>query len=148
MIVTFCGHRDFIETVEAEVRLTALLENYAQDSGKLVCYNGGYGNFDLFAAECVRRLQERHPNIRNCLVIPYITHEFLERIDGYKSIFDETIYPPLESVPKKYAIIRRNEWMVDNADILIACVRYSWGGAARTLEYAKRKRKVIEYLDI
>ena len=141
MIVTFCGHRDFVETAEAENQLTMFLEKYARENVRLVCYNGGYGNFDYFAAKCVQRMQEQYSNIRNCLVLPYIDQPFLERIEIFKNHFDETIYPPLESVPRKYAIIRRNEWMVDSADIVIAYVTYSWGGAARTLEYAKRKNK-------
>ena len=33
--------------------------------------------------------------------------------------------------------------MVDEADLVIAYVMYSWGGAAKTLEYAKRKKKTI-----
>lgn len=143
MIVTFCGHRDFVETAEAENQLTMFLEKYARENVRLVCYNGGYGNFDYFAAKCVQRMQEQYSNIRNCLVLPYIDQPFLERIEIFKNHFDETIYPPLESVPRKYAIIRRNEWMVDSADVVIACVKYSWGGAARTLEYARRKRKNI-----
>lgn len=147
MIITFCGHRDFVESAAAEERLTILLDMYARESDKLICYNGGYGNFDYFAAKCVQRLQGQYTNIRNCLILPYIDLSFLEHIDRYKNRFDETIYPPLESVPKKYAIIRRNEWMIDNADMLIACVRHSWGGAAHILEYAKRKKKVIEYLN-
>ena len=130
MIVTFCGHRDFVETAEAENQLTMFLEKYARENVRLVCYNGGYGNFDYFAAKCVQRMQEQYS-------------KFLERIEIFKNHFDETIYPPLESVPRKYAIIRRNEWMVDSADIVIAYVTYSWGGAARTLEYAKRKNKNI-----
>lgn len=143
MIVTFCGHRDFVETAEAENQLTMFLEKYARENVRLVCYNGGYGNFDYFAAKCVQRMQEQYSNIRNCLVLPYIDQPFLDRIEIFKNHFDETIYPPLESVPRKYAIIRRNEWMVDNADIVIAYVTYSWGGAARTLEYARRKKKNI-----
>ena len=143
MIVTFCGHRDFVVTAEAENQLTMFLEKYARENVRLVCYNGGYGNFDYFAAKCVQRMQEQYSNIRNCLVLPYIDQPFLERIEIFKNHFDETIYPPLESVPRKYAIIRRNEWMVDSADIVIAYVTYSWGGAARTLEYAKRKNKNI-----
>lgn len=143
MIVTFCGHRDFVETAEAENQLTMFLEKYARENVRLVCYNGGYGNFDYFAAKCVQRMQEQYSNIRNCLVLPYIDQPFLERIEIFKNHFDETIYPPLESVPRKYAIIRRNEWMVDSADIVIAYVTYSWGGAARTLEYAKRKIKTL-----
>ena len=143
MILTCCGHRDFVETAEAENQLTMFLEKYARENVRLVCYNGGYGNFDYFAAKCVQRMQEQYSNIRNCLVLPYIDQPFLERIEIFKNHFDETIYPPLESVPRKYAIIRRNEWMVDSADIVIAYVTYSWGGAARTLEYAKRKNKNI-----
>ena len=143
MIVTFCGHRDFVETAEAENQLTMFLEKYARENVRLVCYNGGYGNFDYFAAKCVQRMQEQYSNIRNCLVLPYIDQPFLDRIAVFTNRFDETIYPPLESVPRKYAIIRRNEWMVDSADVVIACVTYSWGGAARTLEYAKRKNKNI-----
>ena len=143
MIVTFCGHRDFVETAEAENQLTMFLEKYARENVRLVCYNGGYGNFDYFAAKCVQRMQEQYSNIRNCLVLPYIDQPFLERIEIFKNHFDETIYPPLESVPRKYAIIRRNEWMLDSADIVIAYVTYSWGGAARTLEYARRKKKNI-----
>ena len=143
MIVTFCGHRDFVETAEAENQLTMFLEKYARENVRLVCYNGGYGNFDYFAAKCVQRMQEQYSNIRNCLVLPYIDQPFLDRIAIFTNRFDETIYPPLESVPRKYAIIRRNEWMVDSADIVIAYVKYSWGGAARTLEYARRKKKNI-----
>ena len=59
--------------------------------------------------------------------------------DGY----DETVYPPLESVPKRYAISRRNEWMVRESDIVIAYVIRGFGGAAKTLEYAQRKKKRI-----
>ena len=143
MIVTFCGHRDFVETAEAENQLTMFLEKYARENVRLVCYNGGYGNFDYFAAKCVQRMQEQYSNIRNCLVLPYIDQPFLDRIAVFTNRFDETIYPPLENVPRRYAIIRRNEWMVDSADVVIACVKYSWGGAARTLEYARRKKKNI-----
>ena len=143
MIVTFCGHRDFVETAEAENQLTMFLEKYARENVRLVCYNGGYGNFDYFAAKCVQRMQEQYSNIRNCLVLPYIDQPFLDRIAVFTNRFDETIYPPLENVPRRYAIIRRNEWMVDSADVVIACVKYSWGGAARALEYARRKRKNI-----
>lgn len=57
--------------------------------------------------------------------------------------YDETVYPPLESVPKRFAISRRNEWMVRESDIVVAYVTHSWGGAAKTLEYARRKKKQI-----
>lgn len=33
--------------------------------------------------------------------------------------------------------------MVNDADVVIAYVQHSWGGAAQTLEYAEQKRKRI-----
>ena len=82
-------------------------------------------------------------NIRNCLIIPYISLSYQEKIKYLKDYYDEIIYPPLENIPSKYAIIKRNEWMIDQADLLIAYVKHSWGGAAKSLQYAKRKNTAI-----
>ena len=59
------------------------------------------------------------------------------------SRYDSTTYPPLEKVPPRYAIVKRNEWMVCESDVVISGVTHSWGGAAKTLEFAQRKKKVI-----
>ena len=42
---------------------------------------------------------------------------------------------------RRYAISKRNQWMVDKSDLVIAHVDHDWGGAAKTLEYAIRKKK-------
>lgn len=126
MIITFCGHRDFQGNSILKERLT----------NELLVHAGG---FDYFAAHCVKEAQTKAKNIRNCLVIPYLSVSFQERIKEYNGFFDEVIYPALENVPPKYAIIRRNEWMVDRADLLIAYITHGWGGAALTYHYAKRK---------
>ena len=61
-------------------------------------------------------------------------------------LYDGTIYPPLENVPKRLAIIKRNEWMVDHSDVIVAYVLHEWGGANIMLQYATRKGKeVIRY---
>ena len=69
--------------------------------------------------------------------MPYLDRTFNE------GLYDDSTYPPLEEVPRRYAISRRNEWMVDQADVVVAYVDHGWGGAAKTLEYAKRKNKRI-----
>lgn len=139
IIITFCGHRYFLGNTELKERLINELVIRAKQTETLFCYSGGYGGFDRFAAHCVKEAQAKAANIRNCLVIPYLTVSFQERVKEYNGFFDEVIYPAFESVPPKYAIIRRNEWMVDRADLLIAYITHSWGGAARTYQYAKRK---------
>ena len=65
--------------------------------------------------------------------------QFQIGVDSY----DGTTYPPLEKVPRRYAIVRRNEWMVCESDVVISGVLHNWGGAARTLEFAQRKKKVV-----
>lgn len=140
MIITFCGHRDFLGNTELKERLVNELVIRAKQTEILFCYSGGYGGFDRFAAYCVKEAQRQVNNIRNCLIIPYLTQSLQEQYNEY---FDEVIYPPLENIPARYAIIRRNEWMVDQADLLIAYVKHGWGGAAKTFQYAKKKNVLI-----
>ena len=64
-----------------------------------------------------------------------------------KALYDDVLYPPLETTPYRLAIVKRNEWMVSQSDLVIAYVLYSWGGAARTLEYAEKRKKKIIQLD-
>ena len=146
MVISFCGHREFTPDAEKEKTIIDLLLKYAETEQEVICYTGGYGAFDWFAASCIRKAQALAKNIRNCLIIPYITVSYLHRIKIHKEKFNEIIYPPLEDVPPKFAIIRRNEWMVDNSELLIAHVKFSWGGAGRTLEYAKRRGMEIIFI--
>ncbi|MEG1529959.1 MAG: hypothetical protein RR405_06335, partial [Clostridia bacterium] len=72
---------------------------------------------------------------------PYIAEGYQTRLKWIieSKLYDEIIYPELEEVPYKFAISKRNEWMVDNADLVIAFVNHHFGGAYSTLQYAKRK---------
>ncbi len=47
----------------------------------------------------------------------------------------------LDGVPYPFAITRLNRLMVADATHLIAYVKHSWGGAAKTLQYAKARQK-------
>ena len=92
-------------------------------------------------AHCVDNAKEKTGNIKNCLVVPYLSKKF------NRECFDEIIYPPLENVPYRYAILRRNEWLANNADIIISHVIHTMGGAEKMLKYAERKNKKIIYLN-
>jgi uncharacterized phage-like protein YoqJ len=135
-VVTFCGHGDFYgdEDVKRWLRETVetLILRGADDF-----LLGGYGGFDACAASVVWAFKKKYPTIRSTLVLPYLDRT----VDASK--YDGTLYPPLENVPRRYAISRRNEYMVNEADIVVAYVTHGWGGAATTLAYAKRKKKEI-----
>ena len=56
----------------------------------------------------------------------------------------ETLFPEgLESVHPRYAIAWRNKWMVQESDVVVTYITHSWGGAAKYMEYARRKKKTI-----
>lgn len=136
MIITFCGHAklNYSEAVKKNLHKELdILINSGADKFLL----GGYGGFDIISAITVRELKKTYPHITSTLVIPYLDckHDF--------SLYDDSVYPSLENIPKRYAIVKRNEWMINQCDILISGVINTWGGAYTTQEYAKRKNKKI-----
>ncbi len=144
MIVTFNGHKDTIMSDELRQEATMVIEDAIKE-GADTFYCGGYGNFDSACARIIQDLHLKYPHIKSYLVTPYMnsvrqkTLKFIEK----QHIYDGFIYPELENVPLKFAISKRNEWMVEQADVVIAYVDHDWGGAWTTLQYAKRKKKRI-----
>jgi len=136
MIVAFCGHSQYISSAADERRILEILSQTVGD-GFAEIYLGGYGAFDEFARKCARKYQQTHSNIKLVFVTPYI------KADNCKDLYDEIIYPALENVPYRYAIVARNRWMVDNADLVIAYVNHSWGGAYNACAYAVSKGKKV-----
>ena len=136
MTVTFCGHSQVADPGLVAEKLNAVIaELIAEGADEFLL--GGYGEFDGMAARAVANVRKVNPQIRSTLVIPYIERDY------DRTLYDGSVYPPLESVPRRYAISKRNEWMVDNSDVIVACVTHTWGGAATTLKYAQRKKKRI-----
>ena len=86
-------------------------------------------------------IKRKDKRIKLILVIPYIT----KRIDDLyrEKRYDEIIFPDLGNVHYKAAIQKRNYWMVDNSDYLLAYVKNREGGARKSFEYAKRRGKKI-----
>ena len=136
MMVTFCGHSEVLQ-IDNVKRWLFFTTRALIEQGANTFYLGGYGAFDSMAASVLREQKKQFPNIQMILVLPYLNA--FKDSSGY----DSTIYPSLESVPPRYAISKRNQWMVDRADMVVAYVQHNWGGAAATLRYARRKKKNI-----
>lgn len=101
--------------------------------------SGGHGNFDRTCATAVFKLKENFPKIKNILVIPYLSFNVFNN-----DIFDEIIYPDdFEKYHFKEAIPQRNKYMVNYSDVAICYILHTWGNAAKTYEFAKRKKLKI-----
>ena len=110
----------------------------------VVFFLGGYGNFDSFAWSCAKKYKEKHRQAKLVYITPYVlTDKRNDPFEYKKSRFDLVLYPGLENVPPKFAISRRNRWMVEQADLVIAYITHTYGGAYATYTHAKRKKKLL-----
>lgn len=93
------------------------------------------------AREILVHLKAEYLYIRFSIVLAYLPKKAEQRLDNDI----ETVFPEgLEVVPCRFAIHRRNRWMVQEADVVITYVKNSAGGAAQfqTLALQKKKRVI------
>ena len=83
---------------------------------------------------------------RLLFVTPYLSESYTRNMEWCQGRFDGVIYPPLENVPPRYAISRRNRWIVEQADLLFTYITHEFGGAYAMYRYAKQKDKEIYQL--
>ena len=111
MIVTFCGHAQISQSEKIEKWLYAVTQKLIEQ-GATTFYLGGYGAFDFLAASVLRAQKKRYPQIELILVLAYLNTG--RNTSGY----DSTVYPPLETTPRRFAISHRNRWMVEASDVV------------------------------
>ena len=133
MVCTFFGHRDCYG-LDTNLLQTAIEDAISKGADKF--YVGNQGYFDNMAIKCLTKLKCKHKSISFFVVLAYLpTQKHI-----YDPYYDISIYPEgLERVPQKFAIEKRNNWLIDNSDYCIAYVKYTWGGAYKFASRAKKK---------
>ncbi|MDE7215711.1 MAG: hypothetical protein K2O08_02780 [Clostridia bacterium] len=137
MIVTFSGHMKIkIKDVVRE-KLFETLKNL-DTSKQIVFYLSVYGDFNKIARECCEKYKkEINQNVKLVFITPYLFDNSLNN-SNFEG-FDEVINPECENVHTLYRLSPKCIWMADKADVLIAYVNSSLGGAADMLRYMLRK---------
>ena len=120
--------------------MTEAVERHITEYGVTEFIVGNYGRFDHMAAKAVIVAKVQHPEILLRQLLPY--HP-AERPVQVPTGFDSTYYPPgMENVPRRFAITRANQYLVDHTDYLIAFVTHPASNAERLLSRAEiRARK-------
>lgn len=139
MVCTFFGHRDTPQGVESMLKkaLIDMIENKNVD----LFYVGNQGRFDTMVRKNLMRLKEDYPHISYAVVLAYMPGE--KDPNGDAEDFS-TIYPDgLESTPPKFAINKRNRWMVEQSDYVVTYVKRTFGGAAQFKALAEKKGKYV-----
>lgn len=137
MTVTFFGHKNTLESIESNLESTiiSLIEN----NGANLFYVGNQGHFDSLANKILRSLSKQYPHIKHYIVLAYMPQKPDNYTDLSNTILPESV---AESHPK-YAISKRNDWMLSKSDAVIAYVTHSYGGAARYYQKAIRQNKTV-----
>ena len=133
-ICTFFGHRRIVEKIEPLLYET--LVHLINDNGVNRFLVGNEGNFDNTVKRVLTRLKSECPHINYCVVLAYLSSKLQP---GTESVYPEG----LEEIPLRFAIVKRNQWMIDHAEYVVAYVSYTHGGSGKALEFAQRKNKTI-----
>ena len=145
MKIAFAGHARIASNKKLKETVKEQIRKSIGEEQAVTCYLGGYGDFDEICALVCRELKREYPCIEVVYVTPYMSMSEQAKIKDMqmRGMFDASIYPPIENTPPRFAILKRNEWMMTNADVIIAYVTHNYGGAYKSLEVAKRKKKKI-----
>lgn len=132
---------------ETDIRCINLKKCLKRELIKLIEHNythfisGMALGFDMWFAEEVLELKKTYPNIILEAAIPCLNQEgtwpkssreryqYIKEKADIVTLLSKTKYSP-------YLMIKRDEYMVDKSDMVVACFNGSKGGTAHTFSYA------------
>ena len=97
---------------------------------------GNHGQFDGMEFSCLQDISKDYPEISYSVALAYLPTR-KEDCDIYQG---HSFYPEgLEIGPAKFAIERRNRYLIDSADICLCYINHTWGGAYKFVRTAKHR---------
>ena len=142
--VAFTGRRTYSGEADEELRMV-VCDLCEQGFTRFLC--GMSWGFDLAAARVVIECREQYPSVKLVAVEPFA--EFRAMFSGEAAaLYDKVLAEADERVVvgenDKMAYMRRNDFLVDNASIVVAWWEGNQrGGTAYTVKRARKKRLEI-----
>ncbi len=134
---TFIGHKNAPKEIEPILEST--LKDLILNKNVAKFYVGTHGSFDYMVQRVLEKLKNQFHWIDYSIVLAYIP----EMKEEYKD-YSNTIYPDgLEKIPKRYAIIERNKWMIRKSDCLVCYVEHTVSNANNFKEFAEKRGKIV-----
>ena len=131
MNCTFLGHRDTTSRIKSRLKESIL---YLQRQGVECFYVGNNGSFDALVQNVLLELSLKEKSIKY-----FIVTSFLGEI-AMSGEQERTIFPEGQELAcPKFAISKRNEWLLNNSSYVIAYVKRSRSNSCKFVERAKRK---------
>ena len=140
--VSLFGHREISGLKQLENQLFPILKQILQTKNYVVFLVGCNGEFDIFAASVIKRVQKAMGKENSELigVFPYSQKD----MEYFEKYYDAVVIPEcIGRMHPKGAITKRNRWMVEQADCLICYVDRENGGAYNAMKYAEKLSKKV-----
>lgn len=138
---TFFGHSDCPDNIESALRecIVDLIKN--KEVGLFLV--GNEGKFDKLVQRILWELKQQDYKFDYYVVTAYF--QMLKKDDVASSVYKHPTMMPadFEKVPPRYAIDFRNNYMLKEADFVVVYVTRSFGGAAKFVQKAVRKKKMF-----
>lgn len=137
--VSVFGHRKIFDLDKIEKKLRYIFKEIAKQNQFIEVLIGRNGEFDEFAASVIKRMKKEgyDSQIEITLVLPYNRSD----IDCLEKYYDRIIIPEIASkCHPKGAIKKRNQYMVNSSNLVIAYVKQK-GGAFDALQFARKSLK-------
>ena len=135
--IAFIGHREIYGHYLLEDQIEQIARDKLYEKEYVEFYVGRNGDFDISVASAIKRAQNAVGHHNSCLILlqPYP----MKDDEYYEKFYDEVQYPVDSRTHPKAAIKKRNRWMIENAELLVAFVEKGKnGGAMTTLKYAQK----------
>ena len=133
----FFGHRDVTHDIRANLQF--IIEQLITEEQIYNFYVGHQGQFDSMVRSVLKELKVKYPHIRYTVVLAYMPDEHIKEVYG-----EDTLYPDgLETVPRRFAISKRNDWMIQHSGYAVCYVHKITGGAVKFREKARKKGLLV-----
>ena len=129
----FFGHREVTHNIREKLKAT--IEKLITEDNVTDFYVGHQGQFDSMSYSVLKELKAKFPHIRYTVVLAYMSDEHIRELFGENTLFPDG----LETVPKRFAISKRNDWMIQQSGFAVCYVYKITGGAAKFREKAEKK---------
>jgi hypothetical protein len=139
MTCTFFGHRDTPYIVFEQLKTSII--NMIEKNNVERFYVGNNGNFDIMAQKALEEISIKRNDFDYLIVLSRI-NEIARGGNQNKTIFPEE----LAEVLPKFAIVKRNNWLICNSSYVIAYSKYPSSNANKLIKKSMKKGLIVENL--